>query len=218
MLLKISGPPSRPRSAPRLTRFNKRRLNFFSFHLRREGECIHRTHVVLMTPPPSTYIPLFFHSASLRPLSLPFFAECPVQLASTFSLFASGIVPCMSSVAIRRKGLDERCLSRPRPPSPLNGDNRAVLYVQMTTHKYTHIHTLPGNCSSEGLCATHTFRVYYITKLQLLSLLVRTTAVVKKLLLEFELTSRRGQQDKVTTEYEGRCRGRGEQGAVCLAE
>lgn len=32
--------------------------------------------------------------------------------------------------------------SSPAPPSPLNGDNRAVLYVQMTTH------TLPA-----GLCA-----------------------------------------------------------------
>lgn len=47
----------------------------------------------------------------------------------------------------------------PRPPSPLNGDNRAVLYVQMTTHKHTdtHMRTLPGDRRTEGPCAKLTF-------------------------------------------------------------
>lgn len=109
-----------------------------------------------------TRLSLFLSQASLS-LSLSvfsFFAECPAQLASTFSLFASGIVPCMSSVAVRRKGFGwEVLFTSPRPPSPLNGDNRAVLYVQMTTHKHTdtHMRTLPGDRSTEGLCDKLTF-------------------------------------------------------------
>lgn len=64
--------------------------------------------------------------------------------------------------------MDERCFSRPRPPSPLNGDNRAVLYVQMTTHRHTqkHTHTQPGNCSGEADPRNSLFkeRVDYATK------------------------------------------------------
>lgn len=64
------------------------------------------------------------------------FAECPAQLASTFSLFAEGIVPCMSSVAIRKKGLDERCFSGPRPPH-LWMETIELLFRTRWPHTYT---------------------------------------------------------------------------------
>lgn len=64
------------------------------------------------------------------------FAECPAQLASAFSLFAEGIVPCMSSVAIRKKGLDERCFSGPRPPH-LWMETIELLFRSRWPHTYT---------------------------------------------------------------------------------
>lgn len=116
-------------------------------------------------------LPLFFHPSSLRPLSF-LFAECPTQLASTFSLFAAGIVPCMSSVAIRRTGLDERCFSGPRPPH-LWMETIELFFMS----RWPHIHTLPGKCPAAA--RPHTLnsrfkeRVDYKKKARLLSLLWR---------------------------------------------
>ncbi|MED6259532.1 hypothetical protein ATANTOWER_024651 [Ataeniobius toweri] len=85
-----------------------------------------------------------FSFISLYPLPLLLQSFSPQVSCSTGQhLFSGGIVLCMSSVAIRRNGLDERCFSGPRTPSPLNDNNSTVLYVEVATHTHTHTHRQP---------------------------------------------------------------------------
>lgn len=198
MLLKIPGPPNGPTHLPN-SHFSTNtllELTFFIFHLREEGGIIYRNNVateitqfllnymhiclnhtptstVSIYPSPPLSLSSFLSQASL---SVPpsFLLSVPLSWPAPFHSLPWELSPCMSSVAIRRKGLDERCFSGPRPPHLWMETIEPFFmsrWPHTNTHPPNHTHThcqetfyCPAAVRARTLHSHFRERVYYITK------------------------------------------------------